>query len=145
MIRLGMPKRPFEEVDISGDVGIKAFGDTLPELFANAGAGLYSLITDTTHVRKEQMITVEAKGESLEGLLVAFLNELIYRFDIEGFVGGIIKVVRMEETEVAATVLGEMFDEERFERRLLPKAATYHNVKVEQTEQGWSSFVMFDI
>lgn len=31
----------FEVIDISGDVGIKAYGKSLEELFVNAAAGIY--------------------------------------------------------------------------------------------------------
>ncbi len=36
----------FELIDISGDAGIRVFGESLEDLFLNAAAGMYSLITD---------------------------------------------------------------------------------------------------
>jgi SHS2 domain-containing protein len=76
----------FEILDISGDAGIRAFGSDLPELFVNAGAGMYSLITDTGKVREKRRLEISAEGSSLEGLLVRFLNELIFHFDTYGFI-----------------------------------------------------------
>ena len=35
----------FTVLDISGDVGLTAFGDSLQETFVNAAIGMYSLMT----------------------------------------------------------------------------------------------------
>ena len=41
----------FEELDHTADVGIRAYGRTLDELFENAAAGMFSLITDLDAVK----------------------------------------------------------------------------------------------
>jgi len=135
----------FEVLDISGDTGIKAYGKTVSEAYANAGIGMYSLITDINSVDEKESVEIELSGDSPEGVLVAYLNELIFRFDTHGFIGRSVEVRDLSGSGIRVIVHGEEFDPERHERRLLIKAATYHNIKVEQADSVWEVEVVFDI
>jgi len=135
----------FEILDISGDTGIKAYGKTVSEAYANAGIGMYSLITDISGVSERERVEFQLSGDSPEGMLAAYLNELIFRFDTQGFVGRRVEVPDLSGSSIRVIVHGEEFDADRHERRLLIKAATYHNIKVERTDHLWEVEVVFDI
>lgn len=139
----------YEILDISGDVGIKAYGKSCEEAFISAGIAMYSLITDIDKIEKRQDIEIEAKGDSPEGLLVAYLNELIFRFDAYGFIGKKIEMdffsLQPSAYYIKARVRGEEFDPDRHERRLLVKAATYHNIRVEKINDKCEVEIVFDI
>jgi SHS2 domain-containing protein len=135
----------YEHLDISGDAGVRATGATAEEAFASAALGMYALITEPRDVAEEKSIRVEVKSHSREGLLVGFLNELVFQFDTYGFVGKRVEVNAMEEQRIDATITGEDFDPARHESNLLIKAATYHGVKVEQEGGGWVAECIFDI
>ncbi len=145
----------YEVLDISGDVGIKAYGESCGAAFVSAGLGMYGLITNVEGIDEKQNMELEAVGDSLEGLLVNYLNELIFRFDTYGFVGRRMEVsdfsptaaeqISDRQASIKVMVYGEEFDPERHERRLLIKAATYHNVKVEEIDGTWEIDVIFDI
>lgn len=140
--------KKFETIDISGDVGIRAFGNSLEQAFTNAAIGMYSLITDIENVKETRKIIIEAQSDSPEGLLVSYLNELIFQFDAYGFIGkGIdINILRLEPSPfLRATVRGEEFDPQKHERKLLIKAATYHKLRIEKTGDVWEIEVIFDI
>ena len=130
---------------MSGDVGIRAYGKTIAETFANAGIGMYSLITDISAAGEGTSIAFDVSGDSPEGLLVSYLNELIFRFDTYGFIGRKIDIGDISGFSMTVGVHGEEFDLGRHEQRLLIKAATYHNIKVEKTDEGWMVEVVFDI
>lgn len=135
----------FEVLDISGDVGIRAFGRSLEELFINAASGMYNLITDTEAVEGRKNIDVEVESHSLEGLLVSWLNELIFQLDTYGFIGKEIVIKEFSERGLKASLSGEEFDETRHEKRLLVKAATYHQLRIEKTGEDWKAEIIFDI
>ncbi|MGD0884553.1 MAG: archease [Thermodesulfovibrionales bacterium] len=135
----------FEVIDISGDAGIKAYGKTLEEAFINAALGMYSLITDLEGIDEKRTLTVEVESHSREGLLVSWLNELIFHFDTYGFIGKSIRVGPLKNNRIEAALSGEDFDPERHERRLLVKAATYHAVRIEEIRGVWELDVIFDI
>ncbi|MEW6584726.1 MAG: archease [Nitrospirota bacterium] len=146
---------PFEIIDVSGDVGLKAFGKTVEEAFANAASGMYSLITDPKAVEEKKILDVSAAGDSLDSLLVSWLNELIFHFDAYGFIGGKIVISELNlgavepagpsDYKIKASLSGEEFDAERHESRLLIKAATYHKLKIEKKDDMWEIDVIFDI
>jgi len=137
--------KQFELLDIFGDAGIRAFGKDLPELFANAGIGMFSLVTELGSVTEARHMTVTAQSDTLEGLFIAWLNELVFHFDTYGFVGKRISVTELSGTGISATVFGEEFDPSRHERRLLIKAATYHRLLLQEKDGHWEAEVIFDI
>ena len=137
--------KQFEIIDISGDVGIKAFGRSLKEVFKNSAIGMYSLITDLEGVKGEKTISISVESNSLEGLLVSWLNELIFQFDAYNFIGKDIVILEMSDRKLKANVKGEEFDTERHERKLLIKAATYHRLKIEKVGDILEADIIFDI
>jgi len=137
--------KQFEILDISGDAGIRAFGKDLPELFANAATGMYSLMIDTQDIQEKRTLAISSQGSSQEGLLVAFLNELIFHFDTYGFVGKSIAITRLDHTSVTAEISGEEFNPDHHKGKLLIKAATYHKLKIEEKGDYWEAEVIFDI
>jgi len=135
----------FEIIDISGDAGIRAVGDDLKELFKSAAEGMYSLITDISGIEPRQAVRTSLSSHSTEGLLVSWLNELIFYFDAYGFIGREIEIKEISDKIIDAIIRGEEFDISRHERRLLVKAATYHNLKIVKEDGRLKAEVIFDI
>jgi SHS2 domain-containing protein len=135
----------YEVIDIFGDAGIKAFGADCAEAWGNAGIGMYSLITELEQVGERKTLEIEVTSTSPESLLVKYLNELIFHFDTYNFIGKRIEVTEFSESFIRAKVHGEEFDPRRHEQRLLLKAATYHNIKVDKSEGRCEVEVIFDI
>lgn len=140
--------KQFEILDISGDVGIRAYGKSIEDVFRNAAIGMYSLTTNLENVRGEKTIEISVESQSLEGLLVSWLNELIFQFDTYGVIGKEISIKAISYQPSAflkAEIKGEEFNPERHERKLLVKAATYHKLKIEKINDIWGVDVIFDI
>ena len=139
--------KQFEVIDISGDVGIRAFGKSIEEVFKNSAIGMYSLITDLEGVKADKNISISVESNSLEGLLVSWLNELVFQFDTYNFIGKDITIsaFSIQPSALKAEIRGEEFDTERHERKLLIKAATYHRLKVEKAGDVWQADIIFDI
>ena len=135
----------FEPIDISGDVGIRAFGKTQKELFINAALGMYSLIGNLESVQARKTLEVAVESDSLEGLIVSWLNELIFHFDTYNFIGKNIVLNQFRPNRLSARIAGEDFQPARHGGNLLIKAATYHLLKIEQTNSVWKAEVIFDI
>lgn len=139
----------FKILDVSGDIGLSASGGDIKEAFINAATGMYSLITDLDAIKEKKAIEVSAESESISGLLVSWLNELIFHFDAYGFVGKRLDITEFtcEQTnpKLKATISGEEFNPEFHQRRLLIKAATYHRLRVENIGNTWEIDVIFDI
>jgi len=147
--------KDFEILDISGDVGIRAFGKDKEDAFVHAALGMFSLITSLKTIAEEKTIDVTVESDSLDGLLVSWLNELIFHFDTYGFIGRKITIHEfihrdaqpgsLQACKLKATISGEAFDPQRHEGKLLIKAATYHQLSVEKAHGIWEIHVIFDI
>jgi SHS2 domain-containing protein len=137
--------KKYEILDISGDIGIRSFGKSVREAFINIALGMYSLITDLNTVEEKKTIDISIESHSQEGTLVSWLNELIFYFDAYGFIGKKIDIKQFSENKIVSIISGGKFEPERHEGKLLIKAATYHNIRIERVDDVWEIDVIFDI
>src|SRR4030042_1720191 len=135
----------FKVLDISGDIGLKAYGKSKNEVFINVAIGMYSLITNLDSIKEKKTINVSVESPSLDGLFVSWLNELIFHFDAYGFIGKKIEIKQFSDKRMVATVTGEEFDPQHHEGKFLIKAATYHKLRIEKIDDTWEIDVIFDI
>ena len=78
--------RDFEILEHTADAGIRAYGADMPEAFANAARGLFSLITELDDIEEVEYRDIELTAPDQDSLLVQWLNELIYLFDADNLV-----------------------------------------------------------
>ena len=134
--------RTFEH---TADVGLEASADNLGELFEAMGEGLADVICPRRSVKKQKTLQIRAESENVETLLVDFLAELLGLFNLEKFLIAGVKVERIDETSVAAEVVGEIYDPVRHELDDEIKAVTYHKLKVVREGDKWTGRVILDI
>jgi SHS2 domain-containing protein len=134
----------FEVIEHTADVGIAAYGSDLKKAFANAAYALFSLMVDLKHVDDNLRHEVEVTAENQEGLLVTWLNELIYIFEVKGILFKRFRIDELTETRLKARCYGEKVDPLRHKVKMGFKAATYHMLKVEK-DNGFRVQVLFDI
>lgn len=120
----------YEEIEHTADVGIRAYGKTLDELFAVAAEGMFSLITDLSRVRPVGEIEVTASAEDERGLLVNWLQELLFIHEMQRLLLCEFDV-HIEGLKLRARARGEMIDKGRHELKLAIKAVTYHRLRVD--------------
>jgi len=133
-----------EQIDISGDVGLRIYGESLEELFENAAVGMVDLMTNPDKIRETEKREISLKVETYESTLVQWLNELVFLFDAYGFAGKVFRISIQGDTFMAK-VSGGIFDPERDGQKLLIKAATYHNLSLVKIDSHWEATVIFDI
>ncbi len=138
-------KAHFETFDTTADVGITVYGENLKDIFGQAAIGLFSFITNVKKLDTKISKSLEINADSYENLLINWLNELIFLFDTEGFVGKDIKIKELSETKLIAMIKGDFFNEKKHSRGVLIKAATYHKLKLEKKNNGWMATILFDI
>jgi SHS2 domain-containing protein len=137
--------QPFEILEHTADIGLRAYGQTLKEAFENAAIGMFSIITDLENVKSTLSDEIYIEAEDRESLLVEWLNELLYRFEVEYRVYKRFDIIDWdEEHRLRAVVHGEPLDLGRHQIKTQIKACTYHMLKIERNEY-WSAQVVFDI
>lgn len=135
----------FEPIEVTADVGIVATGADLAELFANAARGMWHYVLDTAGVQPTGWVRVELVAPRVEELLVAWLNELLYRFEVDGFVPVEYRFPVLEGRRLVAELRGERLDPTRHALRGHIKATTYHGLEVRRDPEGWQARVIFDV
>ena len=135
-------------VDHTADVAADLAGRTLEELFASAAQALTDTLTDRREVGRGTADEVAVDAGSLEDLLVDWLNELLYRFEVRNLLVADADVgVRAagHRWHLDATVHGEPFDPTRHPPRVLVKSATYHGLHIVERDGEWRARIVFDI
>jgi len=140
-----MARAPYEEFEHTADLGLRARGGTWEELLANAGSGMIDLMLDPHSVRARDERTVEAEADDAEGLLVAWLGEILFALDAERFAPAAVEVDAADEGRVQGRLRGEALDESRHQVRNVIKAVTWHDLKVAKTDDGYEVTVIFDV
>mgnify|MGYP000324199226 FL=1 len=139
--RWGM--RDFEIIEHTADAGIIAYGAGLEEAFANAARAMFSLMADLGSVREEVCCDIQAEAPDREGLLVAWLSELLYVFEVEGTLFSRFEITHLDDTTIKAKAYGEPLDAGRHSLTSGIKAVTYHMLKIEESD-GCRVQVIFD-
>jgi SHS2 domain-containing protein len=127
-------KLQFETFEHQADIGIRGFGATLEEAFANAAVALYSVMVDISRVEQKEFRGVNVSADDQEQLLVEWLNALLAVSDIERMVFSRFEV-RIEGERLAGTAWGEHLERDRHQAHVEVKGATYHQLSVRR-EQG---------
>jgi SHS2 domain-containing protein len=135
----------FELLEHTADVGFRASGASLPELFEAAGEALVSTAMDVGDVSARESYPLSAEGASREALLVNWLSEILYQFDGEGRAMRQFKVDELGPSRVSGRAFGEPREARRHPGKLIIKGVTYHQLRIEQTPAGWLCEVYLDI
>jgi riboflavin kinase/FMN adenylyltransferase len=146
---LGQGKKPmaepgarrYEEVEHTADACIRAFGQDLPELFANAAYGMFDLLADMEELHPTIEREVSLEAPDLESLLVDWLGELLYLREAHGEVYKEFEISTLSPTELRAVAKGG----KGFVPRVDIKAVTYHDLKIEKIEEGYVATIVFDV
>lgn len=138
-------KEGYHILEHPSDMGIEAYGNSLKEVFEYAALGLVSIIVDPTTVDPVEQRYIKLKGSDPENLLVKWLSEVLYLYDGQEFVTSDVSIKDLTAKELEAVVTGETVDERKHVFKMDVKAITYHQLKVEEREDGCVVRVFVDI
>jgi SHS2 domain-containing protein len=135
----------FEVFETTADKGIRAWASDLPGLFRSAALGLWSLMVAQEGVSASEAFPVDVEGPDVEILLVGWLNELLYLYEVESFAGADVTIRVLTDSRLRAEVRGERFDPARHQIVGHVKAVTYHGLRVQRGADGWEARVVVDV
>lgn len=130
--------------DHTGDVRFRIEARTLPELFAEAGCALGELMVDEGEASKsvpDDGDVVVARASDRNALLAQWLNELIFQSETKKKVYTDVRVERLTDQEIRATIRGI----EPTHLRTAVKAATLHGLAIERVPGGYVATVVLDV
>ena len=138
-------KTAFEIIDHTADVGVIVYGADVKELFSNAALALFSLITEPESLEEKLHVDLKVSGEETDSLLVEWLNELIYFFDVKHVLFKRFDIESLTRNELKATCYGEDFDPMKHKIKIGVKAATYHMLSLDKKRDGYKAQIILDV
>jgi len=140
--------KPYEIIEHTADVGLKANGATLKELFENAAKGMFDIIGGRIETASDIKRRVEIKKEidSFEELLVEWLGELLYIFNKESILFSDFKISELDNKKLVSESSGKRIDPTSNTLQTEIKAVTFHDLKIEKDRSGrLSCTIIFDV
>jgi len=138
----------FEILEHTADIGIMAYGKTKREVFINAAKGMFEIIAEETKDLKENFYDkIKLEADNLEGLLLAWLNELLYISEIRLVILNKFQIKELSDFQIEAEVEGIKINPSSTKIKREIKAVTYHRLEIKKDKESglWRAQIIFDI
>ena len=148
----------FELFEHKADIGVRGFGKSREEAFAECAKAMFSFIADLKKIEAKQWTEIAGDAQDLEMLLVNFLNELLYLKDAEGMLYSRFDVYITEEAgghalkgkaggkfALKGKAGGEKIDKKKHVLKADVKAASFHQLKVAKEKGKWVAQCVVDV
>jgi SHS2 domain-containing protein len=136
-----MEPQGYEEIEHTADWALRVRGKNLEELFRNATLGMLQLVGVEPREGPSQKRWIELQATDSEGLLVTWLEEILFILESEEVTFTEFDLKLEGNTRLKATVheVPLMNIKEHI------KAVTYHNLSITRMEDGLEATVVFDV
>jgi SHS2 domain-containing protein len=140
--------KEFEILEHTADIGIAAYGKNKREVFINAAKGMFEIIAGENKTLKENFCDkIKLEADNLEGLLFAWLNELLYISETKLVILNKFEIKDLSNNKIGAEVKGMKISRLSCKIKKEIKAVTYHRLEIKKDEKSglWRAQVIFDI
>jgi SHS2 domain-containing protein len=131
----------------TADLAFEVHAKDWPGLLVAATLALSDLVRTSEGGPRPESRRVEARGADREDVLVAWLSEVVYHFERDGFLPEAAVVEGAGTASAEGTLFGRRLDREREAPDRVVKAVTYHDLAVVEGAGGrpWSARVVLDL
>jgi SHS2 domain-containing protein len=140
--------KEFEILEHTADIGIAAYGKNKREVFINAAKVMFEIIAGENKTLKENFCDkIKLEADNLEGLLFAWLNELLYISETKLVILNKFEIKDLSNDKIEAEVGGAKINPPSVKIEKEIKAVTYHRLEIIKDEKSglWRAQVIFDI
>jgi SHS2 domain-containing protein len=135
----------WEHFPHEADVGIRGWGATLEEAFAQAALAMTAAVTDPSRVLARDAVEVECEAADHEQLLYDWLNALVYEMAARRMLFGRFEI-RVRNGKLEAKAWGEPVSVAKHRPTVEVKGATYTELDVAQRSDGiWVAQCVIDV
>jgi SHS2 domain-containing protein len=137
----------WQAFDHTADLGLRIHASDLPDLFSTAALALFGImLANPDQVQPADPVKIALCADSVETLLIDWLNELIFQSETgHRFFSQFEVSVDADGCRLSAVVHGEPIDPTRHILDHEVKAATRHGVQVEHEQGNWTAELILDI
>ena len=145
-MRVKKPQQPhYKAFNHTADLGFDVFGRTRKDLFRHAVTALFDNVTDVTAIALTEERPLTITGKDLDDLFINYLREVLYLWNGEGFLVGMVDIRKLGKNSLALIARGEPLDRAKHEILTEVKAVTYHQGAVKKTPTGWEGRFIVDV
>jgi SHS2 domain-containing protein len=136
-----------EHFEHTADVGFRIRAGDLADLFRTAAEGLFDyIVVNRDEIRDVDREAVSLTADAPEDLLVAWMNELIFRCETTHRVYTRFEVTPSDDGKTLdATIAGEPIDRNRHVLDHEVKAVTQHGASLRRAGEEWVAELILDI
>lgn len=135
----------YEQFPHTADIGVRVYGKSLKELFENAAFAMFDIIADLEGMKVELEQDFKLNAANYEELLVAWLDELLYNFYTKSVIFSKFEVKELTENALTAKAYGRPVGANRNRLKTEIKAATYHDLHINNKDNGYEVEIIFDV
>lgn len=130
----------YREREHTADWELEVWAPDLAGLLVQAALGMYALSGMEVGAGQESTRSIRLSATDAEGLLVTFLEELLYYAEMDGLAFHTFEL-SLDGTDLEGTMLGAELSSQTKEI----KAVTYHNLHIRETGPGLEASIVFDV
>lgn len=134
----------WEHFEHIADMGVRGFGPTPAEAFAQAALAMMATICDPQNIVPQTNVAIELEGDDLDYLLLDWLNALVFEMATRHMLFGRFEVA-IEVGRLRATAWGEPVDVARHQPAVEVKGATLTELSVQQAGDQWIAQCVIDV
>jgi tRNA nucleotidyltransferase (CCA-adding enzyme) len=140
-----MGKGYWEHYSHPADMGIRGFGSTREEAFAQAALAMTAIVLDPAKIDCRQAVEVVCEDDDDEMLFWHWLSELLSEMALHNMVFGRFELQAVNGG-LKAIAWGEEVDKNKHEPAVEVKAATFAGLKVDHARDGtWMAQCVVDV
>jgi len=134
----------FEYFDVTADIGVKVWGNSINELFENAAIAVTSLMIDPASLKRNITKEIFVEGNDIPSLLINWITELLIIRDSEAILFSSFKVnVSSDGRTLTAKILGDHIIGSTIEMDI--KAITYSLFELKELDNSFHVQFVLDI
>ena len=136
--------KKFEFLEHTADMKFRAYGKTLAEIFENSCLAVSNFIAGGKKIKsgKKKSVSLISSSTDLNLLFYRFLDELIFFLDSENFLAAKAKV-KIKNGHLKAVLYGDKASDYKDLDHI--KAATYSEMYIKKTKNGWEAQAVMDV
>ena len=140
----------YQILEHTADKGLAVEAESLPDLFETAARGLFRLMIDPDRYPPTEYVVIELHAPDLEVLMVKWLNELLYHFEVHHRLFSRYEGIELRESDGRWHLTAQAhycpIEPQQLEWEGAPvKSVTYHGLRLEQDSERWRLRVFVDV
>lgn len=127
------------------DMGVRGFGSTRAEAFAQAALAMTAIVTDLRIIEPRECVVISCQEPDDDSLLFSWLNAILYEMATRRMLFGRYDVT-IEGDLLHAQAWGEIVNVQKHQPAVEVKAATYTDIRVcQRKDSTWVAQCIVDV